>query len=381
MPIRDLSETDYPGVQALHRAVGWPARSLAGWRWLHANPARADIDAPAGWVVDGPDGELAGHVGNLIQRFHLGDRILHGATGFSIIVTPPARGHGQRMIRAFNAQQGFFALWTFNANVVSQPLYARHGMSPWPEETHALKLSWPVAPVALAAGRVLKALYRLAPSQVGRLDEQLMSDRLGLDRRLILPAGVTVLTDLSDDSPYAYFWNTLRAEGRLLSDRSPDMMRWRLQDPDLTQPPLLLGVRHGGALTGYALAMMAKGNSLEPPVLEIVDLQTLEHHPDATHLLMTALQDAARQMGAAKLRLQMISPRLLTRLGAVARTARREGGWGHAHVRFEDEALKALWSPTPYDGDYGFCLRPVPINAAVRHLRRRPAVASIRSKA
>lgn len=381
MALREIAETDYPGVQTLHRSVGWPPRSLAGWRWLHANPARLETDAPAGWVADGPDGELAAHVGNFIQRFHLGDRVLHGATGFSIIVLPSARGTGREMLRTFTAQQGLFALWTFNANTLSHPLYARHGMDPWPEATHALKLSWPVAPLPLLLGRALKTLYDLAPGPVSNLGEQLMNDRLGLTPRLSLPPGVTSLTDFGDQSPYAAFWQALKAEGRLLSDRSPAVLRWRLQDPDLTQPPLILGLKRDGVLAGYALAMMAKGNILEPPVLEIVDLEALADQPDAVPTLMTALKGAARQMGAAKLRLQTVAPQMLTRLGRFAETARREGGWGHCHATFAPDAPSPdLWAPTPWDGDYAFCLRPVPIPDLAR-AKRPLRTASTRSKA
>jgi hypothetical protein len=373
MALREIARTDYPQVQALHRSVGWPARSLAGWRWLHDNPARTATGAPAGWVAEGLGGDLTAHVGNLIQRFHRGNETLYGATGFSIIVQPSARGHGQRMIRRFNHQPGMFALWTFNANPVSQPLYARHGMTPWPAATHALKLGWPVAPLSLAVGRALKKLHSLAPGPVSSLGEQLMNDRLGRTTRLPLPTGVVTLTDLSDVSPYAVFWAALRAEGRLLSDRSPATLRWRLQDPDLTQPPLLLAVQRDGAVAGYAMAMMAKGNILEPPVLEIIDLEALDSQADAIPLLMAALRDAARCMGAAKLRLQMVSPRLLARLGRFGRTARREGGWGHCHVRFVEGPPAADWSPTPYDGDYAICLRPVPITATARTRGRLPA--------
>ncbi|MDP3803741.1 N-acetyltransferase [Brevundimonas sp.] len=381
MALREIVETDYPGVQALHRSVGWPPRSLAGWRWLHANPARQETEAPAGWVADGPDGALVGHVGNLIQRFHLGDQVLHGATGFSIIVLPSARGTGREMLRTFNAQQDLFALWTFNANPLSSPLYARHGMAPWPETTHALKLGWPLALAPLVLGRALKTLHNLAPGPVSGLGEQLMNDRLGRAARLSLPPGVVPLTDFGDRSSYADFWQALKAEDRLLSDRSPEILRWRLQDPDLTQPPLLLGLERDGVLTGYALAMMAKGNTLEPPVLEIVDLEALADQPDAIPTLMAALKDAARQMGAAKLRLQTVAPRMLSRLGRFARTARPEGGWGHCHVRFAPGAPSPdLWAPTPWDGDYVFCLRPAPIPTPVRAGRTAPAT-SIGSKA
>jgi len=362
MLFRELTADDYPAVQALHRLVGWPERSPAGWRWLHDNPARLEAGAPAGWVTDGPDGRPAAHVGNLVQRFWLGDRVLYGATGFSVIVAPVARGASRSLIDAFSHQPGMFAAWVFNANSRSQPLYRRHGMVAWPEQTHALKLSWILSPLPLLAGRVLRAAYRIAPSLMSGLDEPLMNARLGRTPRMTLPAGVSVLTDLGDDSPYARFWEALKAEGRLLADRSPAVLRWRLSDPDLTLPPVLLALRRGDTVTGYAMAQMAKGNSLEPPVLEIIDLEALADDAEATHTLMDGLKQAARAMGAAKLRIQTLSPQTLARLGRHTTFSRREGGWGHCHVRFADKSPDpALWSPTPYDGDYAACLRPLPL--------------------
>ena len=367
MLLRELTADDYPSVQALHRLVGWPERSTAGWRWLHINPARIDAGAPAGWVTDGPDGRPAAHVGNLVQRFWLGDQPLYGATGFSIIVTPPVRGASTGMLGAFARQPGLFAAYIFNANRTSQPLYARHGMTAWPAPTHALKLSWIINPVTLAAGRLYRAAYRLAPDIVSRWGERLMNTRLHKRPRLTLPAGVSVLSDLRDQSRYGEFWKTLRAEGRLLADRSPETLRWRMADPDLTDPPLVLAFNRGRDITGYAMAMTAKGNILEPPVLEILDLEALAGDAEAVPALMQGLMDAARQMGAAKLRIQTISPLLLDRLGDLARWARREGGWGHCHAAFAPGGPDpALWSPTPFDGDYAICLRPLPIRRSTR---------------
>lgn len=367
MSIRPTSESDFPAIQALHRHVGWPSRSQAGWRWLNENPVRAGIDAPAGWVVEGPDGLAGGHIGNLIQRFWLGDQPLHGATGFSIIVTPPVRGASREMLRAFAHQPGVFAAYVFNANPRSQPLYARHDLRAWPERTHALKLSWIIDPFPLAFGRLYRAAHRLAPDIVSGWGERLMHDRLDPTTRLTLPTGVAVLSDLRDQSRYGEFWNALRAEGRLLADRGPDALRWRLSDPDLTAPPLILAFNRGRDITGYAMAMMAKANILEAPILEILDLEALADDAEAIPALMQGLTAAARQMGAAKLRIQTISPRLLKRLGSLGDRARREGGWGHCHVRFAPGGPDpALWAPTPYDGDYAVCLRPLPFNADVR---------------
>lgn len=370
MLIRELTADDYPAVQALHRLVGWPARSAAGWRWLHDNPARLEAGAPAGWVTDGPDGQPAAHVGNLVQRYWLGDRVLYGATGFSVIVAPGARGASRGLLDAFSHQPGVFATWVFNANSRSQPLYSRHGMVAWPDQTHALKLSWILSPLPLLAGRLLRAAYRIAPRPMAALKEPLLNARLGRTPRLSLPVGVSVLTDLAEDSPYARFWQALKREDRLLADRSPAVLRWRLADPDLTLPPLLLAFRREGVVTGYAMAQMAKANTLEPPVLEIIDLEALAGDTDAVPALVDGLKVAAQEMGAAKLRIQALSPLILSRLGHHAGLTRREGGWGHCHVRFAPDAPDpALWSPTPYDGDYAACLRPLPVMGG--SLRRR----------
>lgn len=372
MKIRHTSAADFPALQALHRHVGWPERSLAGWRWLHDNPARAETDAPAGWVVDGPDGSPAAHVGNLVQRFWLGDHPLHGASVFSIIVTPAVRGASRDLLGAFSEQPGMFAAYALNANSTSRPLYSRHDMQAWPEPTHALKLSWITHPATLAMGRLYRALYQQAPDRVSAWGERLMNRRLHVETRLPLPPGVSILTDLGDTSPYGAFWIRLRAEGRLLADRSPETLRWRLTDPDLTDPPLILAFHRGPDITGYAMAMMAKANTLAPPVLEILDLEALTDDAAAIPALMRGLLTAARRMGAAKLRIQAISPRLLERLGDQAKQARREGGWGHCHARFAQNGPGPdRWSPTPYDGDYAMCLRPVPV--AARSGRRTPA--------
>jgi hypothetical protein len=115
------------------------------------------------------------------------------------------------------------------------------------------------------------------------------------------------------------------------------------------------------------MAMMAKANSIDPPVLEILDLMALRDEPRAIPALMQALLANARSLGAAKVRIQVVNETLLRQLGSLAASARREGGWGHCHVRFEPgiEGFET-WAPTPFDGDYQVCLRPVPVASEAR---------------
>lgn len=360
--VRLVDDRDYRAINGLHRSVGWPQRSEAGWRWLRDNPAQRETTAPAGWLLETADGDACGFVGNFVQRFHHESRVVHGATAFSIIVQPRAKGNSRQLLTAFTSQPGLFALYTFNANPLSSPLYERYGMQAWPNQTHALKLSWRLDTLACAGGRLWREIDRRAPRLIDPANERLLNPRLGSPAPLRLPPAVAVLSDLADQSRYGDFWEALKAEGQLIADRSPATLRWRLSDPDMTLRPLLLAYNRGRSIRGYAMAVMSKGNPIEPPMLEILDIVALADEQDAIPALMQALLENARNLGAAKLRIQTVNPELLLRLGAYADSARHEGGWGHCHARFAPDAPGVgSWSPTPFDGDYGISLRPVPV--------------------
>jgi len=363
---RPFRPSDVPDVNQLHRAVWWPERSPAGWRWLDDNPARRALDAPSGWVFEDANGSPAAFLGNFVQRFWIGDQPLYGATGFSVIVPPDQRGRSRDLIGTFVKQPGCFVRYTLNANARSSPLYKKFGMVPWPPETHALKLSWIINPVACLYSRGLRTLVAREPRAARWLGEQLMPwRREGRTAAPVnLPDGITELHDLSDRSPYAGFWTALRDQGRLTADRSPAMMRWRLSDPDLTARPLHLVRRLDGEITGHALALLGKGNSIEPPTLEIIDLEALDRDRAAIPALVSALLQLAPALGAAKVRLPVVTETMLQDLGDLTRKARREGGWGHCHVAFTAGVDSASdWRPTPFDGDYSFCIRPLPARA------------------
>jgi len=379
MSVRPIVGSDYETLNRLHRDVGWPERSPAGWRWLEANPAHLDIAAPAGWVIADDQDQAVAMLGNFVQRFRHGSRDLYGATGFSIIVPPSRKGASRSLIRTFLRQPGLFARYTFNANARSAPIYGLFGLKPWPTETHGLKLSWVTDRLACAKGRVLRSLLgRTSAQTAARLGEQLMNGRVFRQTPPALPPQVTVLRDLSDGSPYADFWRRLSSEDRLLADRSPETLRWRMADPDRTLPPVLLACVREGRIVATAMAQMIKTSLIEPPCLDIIDLVALETAQDAIPLLTQALIDNGRELGAAKVRLQMVTPQMLTALGELTTTARREGGWGHCHAIIDDPNLADAWAPTPFDGDYGVCSRNPP--APTRRNRPSAALATPRGR-
>lgn len=388
MSLRPFEADDHAAVNALHHDVWWPARSVAGWNWLASNPARLDIDAPSGWVIEGKDDRghdlrAAAFMGNMVQRVWKDDALHHVATGFSVIVPPAMRGKSQQLIRAVLNQPNITAGYTLNANARSAPLYSRHGMAAWPARTNDLKLSWMIDPIDCLHGRFLREAVKRAPSLMDPYRERFMrsgrpslADRaLGRARPVRYPSQVSALTDLTDGSAYGDFWQALKSEGRVVADRSPEILRWRTNDPDRTEPSLMLAYTRDGAVTGFAMAVLAKTTPIEPVFLEILDLVALQDEPHAIQSLMRALVDLARARGAAKVRLQVVNEELKRRMGPWALAARREGGWGHGHIRLRPggESLQT-WSPTPFDGDHAFCQRPAPVRRTPTTGNRRPAV-------
>ncbi len=357
LTLRPFQPEDEPVVGALHRGVDWPVRSADGWRWLLANPARPG-DFPVGWLAEDAEGGAA-FVGQFPQTFHANGERLLGVTGYSIIVPPALRGAAPILIRRVLDRPDAALHYTLNANALSAPLYRRHGFHPWPAETHGLKLSWIIDPLVCATASLVR---RVAPDRSGRAGpERLMNARVRRPQDLRLPPDIALMMDFGAD--WNDFWVRLRGSSAVLADRGAEAMRWRTADPDRLTPPVMLAYRRDGVITGWLLAQTAKMSRHEPPVLDIIDLIATPGEPDAIQALVGTLIDNGRRLGVAKIRLQVVSPSLLAALGPLGARARREGGWGHAHARFgaeRDAQLRLGWTPTPFDGDYSFCLRPVP---------------------
>lgn len=274
----------------------------------------------------------------------------------------PLRLRGSRaLIHAILSVPDMLACYTLNANVVSHKLYGRHGFRSFPGETHNVKLSWVIDPVTCIAGRGLRRLVRGHDDWARRVGERFLPQSLWQSHDIDLPENVRILSDFRDGSAYGRFWDALKAEGRLIADRSPAVQRWRLSDPDATTLPVALSFGREEAFGGYAVAMFNKPSPIEPVKLEIIDIMALEHAPEAVPALMTALKRIAVTFSAAKLRLPVVNDRLMQQLGPWVCTARREGGWSHAQVFVHNGAPDiSSWQPTAFDGDYGLCLRPPP---------------------
>lgn len=363
--IRPFELADFDAINALCHWAWWPPRSREGWRWLIGG---SSPEAPSGWVAE-RDGQVGAFVGNFVQRFAHGDQVLIAATGHSLLVHPDMRGASRDLLRRFAGQSGVFACYTFNANDRSAPLYKHFAMYPWPEPTSAVKYVWRTDWTGVASERALRWLNGLTGHAASRAEgERFVSARPWTgDIGWRAPGVIHVRPDEIDDR-FDDLWRRLRASGRLLAWRDAASLRWRCADPDLTCAPVLLAHQDGQGIDGYLLAFFSKGSEVERPALEIIDLIAVPDREAAVvSALIRTLLGSARRLGAARVRLQMVSPAMEALLEPFS-WARQTYAHDHCHVRWAEDAtpeLRAAWAPTPLDGDYSFCLRPPPRPAAI----------------
>lgn len=354
---------DLDGVAALCRWAWWPERDLAGWTWLTQAPGM--VGRPLGWVCAADD-EIVGFMGNFVQERRQGADTVAAVCGHTFLVHPKAMGKARMLMRRILDQGEVAATYTFNANGRSAGFFKHFGFETWPEAGADTKLVWPVAPVTLGAERLLRRwsqARKFAGVQGGRewFPPRPVPAVLAAPRRTPSVRALDSRTDI--DGRFDDLWRALTATGASLARRDAAALRWRVADPMLTRPPILLAYEADGVLAGYLLAILAKGSEIEAPALEIIDLIALPQvETVALPALVTALIGLARPLGAARVRLGLAHPRVETLL-APTRPARRQTPYSHCHVRFGqpgNDPGRAGWYATPFDGDQSFTSRPAP---------------------
>ncbi|MDZ4321963.1 MAG: GNAT family N-acetyltransferase [Phenylobacterium sp.] len=348
--LREVLPADWKSLNDLHRWAWFPERSEAGWKWVHGLG-----QGYPGWVLEDDDG-VCGYLGNVRQDYALLDACLVGATGYSLIVLPRARGGSRLLLDAFRSQPGVFATSIFNSNARAAPIYSREGFTAFPHNRADAKIVWPLAPMTILSERLVRSLYRnRRPSR-----ELFSSTR---DRpRGPSAAGLSALDPWTDAAAINLFHVELRHAGSLIADRSARALQDRFSDPDRAELPMLYGWREGDRLTAVALGQLGKMSECEAPILDIIDIVWLEPHGAATAALLVQLKTAGRRAGASRMRLSLVNHATAEiALRAPGAVIRRRHIHGHASF-FAGMEEDLPWAPTPFDGDFGFCLRPPPTN-------------------
>lgn len=348
--LREVIPADWKSLNDLHRWAWFPERSQSGWEWVHGFG-----QGYPGWVLEDDHG-VCGCLGNIRQDYSLLDARLVAATGYSLIVLPRASGGSRLLLDAFRSQPGVFTTSIFNSNARAAPIYSREGFKSFPSEWADAKVVWPLAPMTMVSERIIRSVYR------NRRPSRDLFHRSHDKSPTRYAPSILALNPWSDDVAIDRFFAELSCEGSLIADRSAQALQDRFSDPDITQAPTLYGWFEGDRLSAIALGQLGKMSECEAPILDIIDIAWLEPGGNAAATaLLAQFKIYGRRAGASRMRLSLVN-------SATADVARRVPGsvlrrrHVHGHTSFvSSDGHDHRWSPTPYDGDFGFCLRPPPV--------------------
>lgn len=326
--------------------------------WL-SNPLWPQISAwwLIGWVLETPDGEIVGCMGNLPMRYHFRGEELMAASGRGWVVLPEHRAYGsaRRLLEAHFQQPSVdFVMDTS----VSQEASERFGFlakkvpaADW--ETVAYFVTGYRAFAARALQKLKVPLAeRLAPAAGIGLN---LKDAV-FGKRFSKHSAFTIEEAGGFDSRFDTFWAELlrQQSEKVLAARDSATLAWHYAMPIRKGRLWILTASRNRQLLAYAL-FERKDVGRELRRMRLVDYQTIE--PD-TDLLEDLLAAALRRCAAEDICVLDKSGLGLPKMRIFDESApyRRKQPWPFWY-RIGDSAFAGdlcqpqFWEPTEYDGD------------------------------
>lgn len=365
MSVREIRLDDLPAIAQLYQRVGWPTPSRAKWErvWRDnpANPPGAKPWSP-GWVLE-QEGRVVGCMGNLVQIYQWGDRVLRAATAVTFAVLPEHRGASLQLVFPFARQPGLDLLLNTTASPESSKIFQFLKFEPVPVPDYHVSYYWILRP----AGFLHAALRKKAFGQwLAAAGGTALAPALWLEDRLRgrgprPPRDPHLWTDVIGvegiGPEFDDLWTRKCREGRrLLAVRNAQILRWHYTRENPAHAPKLVRVWKEECLAGYAVVVRKDSPNLGLKRSLVADFFLEGDDPAVLRQLLRAAWRQAYRDGAQMLQI-VGGPANLRRLIEADKPHRLEEGTRPFLFRAPDAALHAAlqsadaWYPTLYDGD------------------------------
>lgn len=341
------------GFIELNRLCGFPERSAAGWHWVFFENPDQD-DEPPGYVFF-RKGEMAGVVGTHRRIYRRRDEMMTMASGHTLISDLKVPGTGFKLARHVVGANGCDAINTMNNNALSAPIYPRIGMMPWRGERGREYLEYPVDWPRLLASNGLNRLTGLG-LRLPSFGRERLSSRLrsfediyhagGLDR--IDPFDPMSAMQLDD------FNTGLQSGDAYVMNRSADVWRYRLSDPDYHACSGLFAFKAAGRIKGLLAVSLSKEAPFSTGTLEIEDIAILPGEERVREACLLAVADIAEACHVARARWRVLPDDL--DVSQLKGWVLRQREYDTCHAKAPTSLLSNLHI-SPADGDFFFALR------------------------
>jgi hypothetical protein len=358
---REVEDDDLEAVGRLLKAEGWGAPTASDWRWLwQENPALARRVLPRGWVLL-DQGSVVGFLGNMLQEYQFGDRILTAAVAAGLVVSPPARGSSLKLIASHARQPNVDLLLNTTAAPHVSKIHQFLKFRPVPQPTFDRSAYWVLRPARFARGALVKkGLPRAAAQPVAPLLGLLIcAERLRRHWPRQVRSGIelTVISAPSIGTEFDGLWKRRRAEcSRLLAVRDAQTLRWHFASRGRPHAPFLVCAFSASELLGYVAVVRQDAAHLELARARVADIFVEHDDPEIIRQLLVRSASHARSAGADMLEVIGL-PRAIRRVVDGLRPFEIRDASSPFVYKAVDPALderladESVWYAGLYDGD------------------------------
>jgi hypothetical protein len=393
--VRPLESADLPGIERLRTTVyphypeafdhGWHASI---WRWLESHPAASELHR---WVLETEAGEIVGHLAATPQFYRVnGQRVLaHTPADYQVL--PQYGFHALLLMRKFFRTVQNCVACDMLPTVIS--VETRMGAEVVGGLHYAAKLlnvsRLPAPPIpasvrrllglrepslsedadgagVLGQGPVIPPPRPRAP--IPRPLKSFLNGGLqGIDEALGSIFGGRLKVEVLEgfDESFDELFEKISSRVSCLPEKDAAFLRWRYGPGSPQAPVLILGVRDGEGLLGYAVLRVTRKSLDNLHDAYILDLMALPERHDVARTLLQESVRFFRRAGVPIVRYRFLmsptSPRTsdLWCLGFFYRNERRN----MLLVKFADRGLHkmakdlASWSYSIGDGEATFWVR------------------------
>jgi hypothetical protein len=359
--LRTARFEDYEQLMRLESTLSPETLSFDDWRtiWL-GSPVWPSVSSwwPIGWVLELPDGELVGCLGNVPLRYHFRGEPLMAASGRAWVVLPQHRAYGsaRKLLDAHFGQSADVVLDTSVSQEGSDRagyLSNRIPAGDWESIAYFV-----TGYRAFAARALHKLKVPLAQKLAPVAGAGLRLKDLTLGKHLPgVPSGFSIEEPARFDSRFDAFWNELLRQktGTMLAARDSATLTWHFAVPIRKKRLWIFTASRNQQLRAYSIFERKDSAGEDLRRMRLIDYQTIEPEAD---LFAGMLSAALRRCVAENISVLSKSGLGLAATKVFDETAPYRGKqpWPFWY-RSENPALAEElsharhWEPTEYDGD------------------------------
>jgi hypothetical protein len=362
--LREATFWDFAQVAKLKERLGLAADSRENWERLwQTNPAlgTSDVGHPIGWVLEAGK-EIVGYLGSIRLQCYFGDRRLSAVAAHAFVVEAPYRALALSLAGAFYAQKGVDLYVSTSAIESTGKMALLFKSARVPQADYDTVFFWVLRAYPFARAVVKKLHLHSVASQICSLGISCVIGTHTLFRKprrrsLRRPMSVTPLPIQAIDQAFLSLWHQkIREHCCLLTDRSPETLKWHFQIPGDQGTAVVLGCFQGGKLEGYAVVRSDTDHEIGLRKSAIADMIVRDDNPDVIRALLIASYEHAMIQETDVLEIQGF-PRHLRAVFSEFRPHSRKYPACPYYFKAADPKLQkelenpAAWYACPYDGD------------------------------